>query len=412
VAGPRLAYLDGLRGVAALIVVFSHYVLAFQPALYMGTLEGPPSLAVAPAVARTPLLVAFSPQFGVAIFFVLSGIVLAASVSRKPASFTELAVRRWVRLSGPIALTTLPIWLWLATGWHPDTALAKENHSQWLAMNFTWVAWQANDLPLALFQALVDVYARGHHWWNTALWTIRVELWGSLVLFAAYLAMARWQARRRWRVALAVAAAALSWRSDYAGFAIGAALFELHPGLFARIAARPLLAWGCGVPLLAAALLLGGAPYYVTSWTPYVGAATWLARGTPDPILFMHRAGAALLVTVVLFWQPLQALLTTRLIAFLGRVSFMVYLCHVSLICTVASFLVLHLSPRVGYNAASALALPILLAVLMATASIATRWIDRPCIMLAYRLGRLASGWRRPLRGLWRAACRVRPTAD
>ncbi len=383
----RLGHLDGLRGLAALTVVCAHYVLAFQPRMYAGPglTAGAPSFGFASWIAQTPLVVAFSPQVGVAIFFVLSGFVLAASVSAHPAPLAELAVRRWIRLTGPVVLTTLPVWLWLSTGWHPDTALAARNHSQWLGMNFTWVAWQANTLWLALYQAAVDVYLRNRHWWNTSLWTLQIELWGSLALFAAYAAAQRWGVSRRWRVAVAVLVAMLTWRGDYAGFAIGAALFELRP----TVVARTLLAWTLGPPLLVLALLLGGAPLVVTGWTPYLPIVTPLALWTPDPLLFLHRLGAALLVAVVLFWRPLQALLLARPFAFLGQVSFMMYLCHVSLICTVGAWLVLHLMPAVGYNVACVLAFPGLLSVVLLVASLGTRWLDRPCIALAHRVGHL-----------------------
>ena len=192
--------------------------------MYYGTLlnTGKPHFAAALLIAQTPLTVFYQPEFAVAIFFVLSGFVLAASVTARPVSWGELALRRWLRLSLPILATSLLIWLWLLTGFHPDQQLAAQNHATWLATSYAWTTWQANDLRIVVFQSLFDEYLRDHHWWNSVLWTMPVELWGSLGLFAAYLAT-----RSNWRLPIACLAIGLLWNTDYVNFATGAALFEL-----------------------------------------------------------------------------------------------------------------------------------------------------------------------------------------
>lgn len=181
------------------MVVFAHYVLAFQPSLYYGRPPeaGAPWFAAGSWIASTPLVLLFSPQMALAVFFVLSGFVLAASVAAKPVPLAELAARRWIRLSGPV------------------------------------------------------------------------------------------------------------------------------------------------------------------------------------------------------LWRPLQALLGAPVFGFLGRVSFMLYLVHVVVICTLGSWLVLRLMPLTGHNAACVLALPVLLGVALAVDSLGTRWVDQPCVRLAHRVGRWASGWPR-----------------
>jgi peptidoglycan/LPS O-acetylase OafA/YrhL len=63
----RLQRLDGLRGIAALIVVFFHYLSAFVPALT------PDQTANPYWVSDTPLAVLFNGPFAVIVFFVLSG---------------------------------------------------------------------------------------------------------------------------------------------------------------------------------------------------------------------------------------------------------------------------------------------------------------------------------------------------
>ncbi|WP_019915138.1 acyltransferase family protein [Paenibacillus sp. HW567] len=72
----KLLYLNGLRGVAALVVVFSHYTLSFFPALHTGnTSDVYNSFEL--FVSGSPLNVFYNGSFAVFIFFILSGFVLS-----------------------------------------------------------------------------------------------------------------------------------------------------------------------------------------------------------------------------------------------------------------------------------------------------------------------------------------------
>jgi peptidoglycan/LPS O-acetylase OafA/YrhL len=388
----RYAQLDGLRGVAALIVVLAHYVLAFQPAMYFGSVLGNrASFAAALPLARSPLTLFWQPELAVAVFFVLSGFVLAAGLRARPAPLAELVLRRWLRLTIPIVVTSAIIWAVLAAGLHADRRLAALNHSAWLDMSFGWLAWEPNDLRTVLFQATIDLYARGRHWWNTSLWTMPIEFWGSVGLFAATLLLHRLRASARLRLGVAAAAFAALWATDYAGFAAGAALFELS--------CRPRgarWAWPAGAALAAAGLLLGGTAYYGLWIEPWNTLARIVAPFSPNPVLALHRVAAVLLVAAALVWRPAIGLLHTRPCQFLGRVSFMMYLCHAIMLCSVASWLILKLSPACGYNLATALALPAFLAVLLPVAWVGTLLVDRPGTRFAHRAARAALARLRP----------------
>lgn len=390
--GARYAHLDGLRGVAALAVVFCHFAFAFQPALLSGN-PAQGAAAAATGLSRTPLVLLWSPDCAVTVFFVLSGFVLSASVAEAPKDrpvlhLMALVLRRWVRLAGPILGSSLLIWAVVAAGGLRNAPAAAANGSGWLAMHFGWLAWQANSLPDLVLQSLFGIFATATHWWNAALWTMPVEFWGSVGIFAAYAALRRAPGWGRVALPLLIMAGLLAGlagagAADGAGFAFGALLWEGRRWL----AAPGGLAWWGGAAAFAGGVVLGGMPYDLLGtpyWPGFVMASGWLA----EPVLAAHRAGAGLLVLAALAWPPLGWLLRRAPVLALGRVSFMVYLCHIIVICAPASWIVLRLTPAWGYDAATVAAAVATLLILLPAAAAMTRLVDVPSIALSRRAGR------------------------
>ncbi len=76
----RLDYLDSLRGIAAMSVVFSHFIELTPLQVYLDWLY-------------------FSPgQFGVAVFFAISGMVIPFSLKEEPNAVAKFALSRFFRL--------------------------------------------------------------------------------------------------------------------------------------------------------------------------------------------------------------------------------------------------------------------------------------------------------------------------
>ena len=74
----KIQYLEGIRGVAALMVFFHHFLLAFFPSF---NFAGDPATSHLGTFElnywRTPLSVFTNGEFMVSLFFVLSGFVLS-----------------------------------------------------------------------------------------------------------------------------------------------------------------------------------------------------------------------------------------------------------------------------------------------------------------------------------------------
>ena len=99
--GPgRLAALDGLRGVAAVVVVVHHLLLIAEPHLTASLGTAPWSLWW--LLERTPLKLLTAGREAVMVFFVLSGLVVALPALRKANfSWSGFLAGRFIRLFLP-----------------------------------------------------------------------------------------------------------------------------------------------------------------------------------------------------------------------------------------------------------------------------------------------------------------------
>jgi len=104
----KIQYLDGLRGLAALVVVFHHFILAFYPALFLGRNAATHLKDGTEAfISGSAMNIFYGGNFMVAIFFVLSGFVLSHKFFLKKdyEILTQGAVKRYIRLVIPVALS-------------------------------------------------------------------------------------------------------------------------------------------------------------------------------------------------------------------------------------------------------------------------------------------------------------------
>lgn len=97
----RLPALDGLRGLAAIVVMLSHVVLAGVPAIRFADALGGDPPGVARWFDRTPLAVFWAGPELVIVFFVLSGFVLTRALAARPTGAYAFLAGRAVRLYLP-----------------------------------------------------------------------------------------------------------------------------------------------------------------------------------------------------------------------------------------------------------------------------------------------------------------------
>ncbi|MEL4319029.1 acyltransferase [Leifsonia sp. YIM 134122] len=307
----RFASLDGLRGVAAVIVLVHHCFLMI-PAL-AGPYYGNPSAAGALSwLVYSPLHVIWGGTEAVYLFFVLSGLVLGLSVRSRNFSWAGYFPSRLVRLYVPVAAAVV-----LALVSISLVSRLPVADSAWLN------ARPDGYTPAGLVQDLTLI--GGVSRTISPLWSLQWEMLFSLLL-PVYVLMA---ARAHLWVQLAATAALVT-----VGAVIGSGILVYLP-MFAvgtALAARwdEIGAWCRGLSTATWIVALCAAlPAMVSYWLIVPLLPSSLARSVSLPIAL---AGITALILATAYFEPIRSLLSTAIFRWFGIISFSLYLVHEPLV--------------------------------------------------------------------------------
>jgi peptidoglycan/LPS O-acetylase OafA/YrhL len=356
----RYHALDGLRGLAALVVVV-HHVLLTQPSLSdaNSARPGEPD-GLAWWLSYSPLHLAWAGREAVYLFFVLSGFVLTLPFLRRVSTqWVDYFPRRLVRLYVPLvaAIVVSAAIVSLVPRVRVDGA------SDW----FNRHAGQVSILGAMTLRSTGAL--------NSALWSLRWELIFSCLLpmFIAFGLI--W--RRLWLLKLFGALLAIGTLGSGTAtlylpmFAVGVCLAMGRDQLMALARRVPRPAWWA---LLAAALLLIN-----VRWTTPAASHGAVSSRAATAVAVL---GAALLVALFVAWPAARRFGERRTVHWLGTISFSLYLVHEPIGVSVA----LLLGGRANAGWALLIALPLSLLVAWAF----YRYVERPAHHLSRRVGQAA----------------------
>ena len=326
----KLIFLESIRGFGALAVVFFHTALAFFPVLVVASPDvlRRQSWAVQ-LVVQTPLSVVYAGKFAVVIFFVLSGFVLSYSffLKRDRSVLWSGVVRRYFRLTIPILASTLLAWALLQTGLCYNQAAAAISPNVALSDYYHF----SPAFVAALKEGLTSVFYMTDPatTYNPVLWTMKTEFQGSFLVYGFLLLFGRW--RWRWLAYLGLSVALLVKQQLYGlNFLTGMVICDAYTsGLLRR---EKIFTW----PVSELSLLLLTGIYlgsYRSAQLPLYG---WLTGVKP---LACHSIGGGLIILTMLFSTRVKAFLSHPWCAWLGKISFALYLVHVPVLFSLGSFL-------------------------------------------------------------------------
>lgn len=366
----RYHALDGLRGIAAMVVLCGHAMLTSP--VYADAILGtgrPQPGSLAWWMTYTPLHLLWAGTEAVFVFFILSGFVLAGPAMKVKPAWLSYYRRRIARLY-------LPVWGSLIFA----AALVAVTPRS-VIVGASW--WLNGHQQVAISAGLGDAVLLGTiSALNSPLWSLKWEVLFSLLL-PVYVFLGL-RTKNRPLKAISLTASLFGLMATYAItqsdavrylpiFAIGVVIY-VHIDHLQRLSGRLDGRWW-GLILAIALLFLSS--FWVLQ-----------AQGSTPAVIvsasrLMQVCGAAMLVVTVVCWGPISALLQRPWVRWLGSRSFSLYLIHDPIVSTIAFVL--------GGTASPFLTLAVSLPFCLVAAELFFRLVEQPSHTLARRLSRASA---------------------
>lgn len=400
------AYLNGVRGVAAVVVYAEHFLMAHHPHL-LDEYGSHPEFFQLPGVRLL-----YSGSVSVALFFIISGF----SLSLRPLEairhrdweqlhriISSATIRRGIRLILPPTVVTFLIMLGVRFNLFeehysgtPDMDLRGPLHREtFWAQVVDWTEYVLGKLiyPDTWLSPLPNVTESNY---AEPMYTISREVWSSLLLFLAMVALSRVKRQARLvSVAFLVIFSAWCMRRDISCFLVGMMLAEFHiqrhdakPVAFSRW--RTIISSCQWSILMITGIWLSSIPHahgsYGSSSLGY-RTVSKLVPWNPN----VYYSGAVLIMVAMDNMPTAQAVFSSSFAQYLGDISFGLYLVHWPVLAAWGWKVVPTMWSLTGnnttfrYEAGFCLAVLIVTPVVFWLADVCWRLVDLPAIRLARR---------------------------
>ncbi|MDP1801223.1 MAG: acyltransferase [Bacteroidota bacterium] len=369
----KLAYLEGLRGIAALIVVFHHLVLLFYPALNYGNSFN----TTINTIAVSPLNIFYNGDFAVCLFFVLSGYVLSYKyiLTNDPHILAGYAIKRYFRLMPLIAISVIVIFLFNRLNCFHTQKLNDDLHlGDWLTTMFNGDP----SLVAMLKNIFYGIFLFGDNSYNPVVWSMGIEFIGSMLLFGFLLF--NHKLKPKWILFVIVLLLALYLkRYYYISFLLGYALCYFDQKELFRVRSIILK-----FILLLAGIMCASYPADWQHWNTSIYA--FMTFEGLDLFSFYHVFGSGILLMLITQHQASKQFFSLKPVLFLGKISFPMYLFHLIVLILVTPHVFSWFILTFNYNVCVLICIAICLPLILLVSYFSEIIIDKPALKLANKI--------------------------
>ena len=346
----KILSVESIRGWACFMVILSHLSLIFYPYLHsFGEKADSTIYQIQSFIHESPFSFFYSGTSAVFIFFVLSGFILtkvALKEGSRPQKILSMSLKRYPRLMIPVLTSCL-----IAYASFCIFDITNNDLGDWIKRLGSNKDYSLVD---AVYSGMIDVFLSGKSAYNIVLWTMKIELIGSFIIYILCLN------RMTLKIPLLLGgvgvvtfiAIALNIINDE----LGLGLTSFFGGYLLSIYGRK-ISYQVALIIAALGVYLGGAHNTSSSYSllhNFLGPYTYL---------LCNFMSGFFIVYAIIFNDKLNHLFSGKISTFMGKVSFSVYLIHIPILSTLGIFLfntIFHSTGNYNLSAISASILSII----------------------------------------------------
>lgn len=333
----RIAWIEGIKGISAVIVLLNH----------LSTLIEFPSNSVMTFFTNG--------KMAVHIFIALSSFGCYASIKQQPIpNFQKIIIKRYFRLAFPITFTLLILAIMQVLGllWNIDYYDVSKD---------PWFLNDTHNYHALIYALFMGPFGLDFGWLNV-LWMMGYIFIAPFLSILYHIASKRMVKERK--LFLLVGCIFLSRYYDYwlLGLFWGLVLYEL---LSLFVAIKTVLKHIIGISLLVILFILS---FKISNYL--VDNKTW------SELSFIE---ASVLLLLLALYQKIQKILTCKIVLFIGKISMGIYLFHVPIIESLGCWLKLH-------NVNDVLVFLSLIIITIVLANYYTKYIEPRCNQISFSI--------------------------